>query len=527
MTMTFLAVPISAADSSQAQRQIKQAISDGAEVLELRTDYLENLTVDQVSALVAETKRAYRKMPIIVTCRDERQGGAGSYPQQLRLAVLVAAVKTGAEFVDYEYENFRITENQERIRVALSQNPRARLILSAHNFESKFDNIKKLYRDVLAMYPSAIPKLIYTANHINDCFEAMDLLRQSSGERIVFCMGQAGLITRLLAKKLDSFVTYASVDEKRATAPGQITVKQLKEIYRHDSIDGDTELFGVIADPVGHSLSPAIHNACFTEKNMNRLYLPLLVTQGQQGFDSFLRNIIQRKWLNFRGFSVTIPHKQNALNFANSNQGFVESLAEKIGAVNTLIVDLRATSDERRISAYNTDYAGATDAVISGMGIRRANLKKISVAVVGAGGVARAIVAGLSDVGAKIKIYNRTVEKAERLAEEFGCEFAGLDDLANLDAKLLINCTSIGMHPNVDATPVSKEYLKRGMTIFDTVYNPAKTMLLKQAKRKKLKTIDGVSMFVNQAAAQFKLFTGQNANPKLMRKTITNCLRNP
>jgi len=301
-------------------------------------------------------------------------------------------------------------------------------------------------------------------------------------------------------------------------------VKQLKEIYRHDFIDGDTELFGVIADPVGHSLSPAIHNACFTEKNMNRLYLPLLVTQGWQGFDSFLHNVIQRKWLNFHGFSVTIPHKQNALNYVRQRHGSIEPLAEKIGAVNTLVVDSRATSDERRMSAYNTDYAGAIDAVISGMGIRRASLKKISVAVIGAGGVARAIVAGLSDAGAKIKIYNRTVEKAERLAEEFGCEFAGLDDLANLDAKLLINCTSIGMHPIVDATPVPKEYFKRGMTVFDTVYNPAQTLLLKQAKRKRLKTIDGVSMFVNQAAAQFKLFTGQNANAKLMRKTICSYL---
>ena len=134
--------------------------------------------------------------------------------------------------------------------------------------------------------------------------------------------------------------------------------------------------------------------------------------------------------------------------------------------------------------------------------------------------------AGLSDVGAEIKIYNRTVKKAENLAADFNCDFAGLDDLPNIDAKLVINCTSIGMHPQADATPLPKQYIKKDMVVFDTVYNPPKTRLLKDAKAKKAKTIDGLSMFVNQAAAQFKLFTGKDANTKLMRKTISNCLSN-
>jgi 3-dehydroquinate dehydratase/shikimate dehydrogenase len=232
---------------------------------------------------------------------------------------------------------------------------------------------------------------------------------------------------------------------------------------------------------------------------------------------------------------VTIPHKENALKYAQANRGFVEPLAEKIGAVNTLVIESRATSDERRIKAYNTDYAAALDAIICGMGISRAELKALPVAVVGAGGVARAIVAGLSDAGAKIKIYNRTVEKAEKLAGEFDCEFAGLDDFPGLDAKLIINCTSIGMHPNVDETPVPAQYLKtclersreKGMAVFDTVYNPAQTMLLKETKKAGAKTIDGLSMFINQALAQFKLFTGEDANPELMRKSVKDCLRNP
>jgi 3-dehydroquinate dehydratase/shikimate dehydrogenase len=513
---TKLAVPIAARNIDEVGTQIKSARAAGADILELRTDYLENLNVELLKRLIAEVKNSEdKKLPIIVTCRDKQQGGAIDYPQNLRVDILAAALKAGAEFIDFEYENFISIEGQEKIRLALSQSSRGRLILSAHNFETKFDNIGKLYRKILNVCPVAIPKLIYVANHITDCFDAFDLLHQTSAERIIFCMGPGGLISRILAKKLGCFLTFASIDELNATAPGQLTIKDLKQLYRYDYIDAETQLYGVIADPVGHSFSPAIHNACFGEMQMNKLYLPLLVEGGQSGFDSFLHHALLRKWLNFRAFSITIPHKQNALSYVRASRGYIEPLAQKIGAANTLLV-----GPDGKLEAYNTDYAGALDAITAGMKISKAKLNGLPVAVVGAGGVSRAIVAGLSDAGAQIKIYNRTVEKAQKLAAEFDCEFAPLDDLESLDAKLLINCTSIGMYPNVETTPVPKELLKRGMTIFDTVYNPAETLLLKEAKKKRIKTIDGVSMFVNQAMAQFKLFTNTDANPELMRKVV-------
>jgi 3-dehydroquinate dehydratase/shikimate dehydrogenase len=517
---TKLAVPIAARTIDEAGTQIKSARMAGADILELRTDYLENLNVDLLKTLIAEVKNTEdKKLPIIVTCRDKQQGGAIDYPQKLRVDILAAALKAGAEFIDFEYENFISIEGQEKIRLALSQSSKGRLILSTHNFETKFDNIGKLYRKILNVCPIAIPKLIYVANHITDCFEAFDLLHQTSAERIIFCMGAGGLISRILARKLGCFLTFASIDELNTTAPGQLTIKDLKQLYRYDYIDAETRLYGVIADPVGHSLSPAIHNACFGDKQMNNLYLPLLVEGGRHEFDSFLHHALLRKWLNFRAFSITIPHKQNALAYVRANHGYVEPLAQKIGAANTLLV-----GPDGKLEAYNTDYAGALDAITAGMKISRAKLNGLSVAVVGAGGVSRAIVAGLSDAGAQIKIYNRTVEKAEKLAAEFGCEFSPLDDLESMDAKLLINCTSIGMHPNVEATPVPKEFLKRGMAVFDTVYNPAQTLLLKEAKKKRIKTIEGISMFVNQAMAQFKLFTNTDGNPDLMRKVICDSL---
>jgi len=524
--MTYLTVPIATKSLSRAVEQIEVAVASGAEMLELRTDYLENLSVDLVENLIAEAKSAGQPpLPVIVTCRDSKQGGANPYPERLRVDVLVGALKAGAEFIDFEYENFLSAGNQERIIPALSQNPKSRLILSAHNFETKFDNISELHRRIITVYPAAIPKLVYTAEHINDCFEAFDLLHNASGDSIVFCMGTAGLISRIVAMKLNSFITFAKLDDGSATAPGQLAIEQLKKLYRYDCINSDTELFGVIGSPIAHSFSPAIHNGCFAEIKANKLYLPLLIEGVKGEFEQFMHNIIARDWLGFRGFSVTIPHKQNALNFAKQYQGYIEPLAQKIGAANTLVIDeQRAAGDERRINAYNTDYAGALDAITSTLGITRVDLNGLAVAVIGAGGVARALVAGLSDAGAKIKIYNRTIEKAEKLAADFGCDFAPLSELSNIEANLLINCTSIGMHPNIDATPFPQECLKKDMAVFDTVYNPAETLLLKQAKEVGAKTIDGLSMFINQACAQFKLFTGQDANAELMRKIIRECL---
>ncbi len=544
---TRLTVPISADNLETAEEQIKAASIAGAEMLELRTDYLTQLSVDLVRQLIGEA-RDIAGLPIIVTCRDKRQGGARKYPLQLRLDVLVAAAEKGTEFVDFEYENFLVTENQEKIERVLAGS-KSRLIISAHNFKGRFDNIRKLYRDIETLYPAAIPKLVYTAEHINDCFEAFDLLNKKRGDAIIFCMGAAGLVSRIIAKKLGSFVTFASIDEQSATAPGQLTIKDCKELYRYDDIKPDTQLYGVIADPVGHSLSPNVHNACFAAADMNKLYLPLLVQAGAERFDEFMDHILSRNYLDFKGFSVTIPHKANALEYTKSRFGFVEPLAEKIGAANTLIIggpraashEPRATSNERRIRAYNTDYAGALDAIASAMDIEWEDLRALPTAVLGAGGVARAVVAGLADVGAKIKIYNRTVKKAERLAAEFGCEYAGLDELKTLDAKLVINCTSIGMKKTEDRkqkteaqmpkasherratsheTPVPAEFLKEDMVVFDTVYNPAETLFLKQAKKIGAKTITGLDMFLNQAAAQFKLFTDTQADMKLMRRIV-------
>jgi len=490
--MTYLAVPISGSDIAAAGKQIESAKAAGSEMLELRTDYLNELDTESVKTLLEYAKST--SLPIIVTCRDKAQGGAQDRPLEVRTGILVEAIKAGAE------------------------NKKTRLILSAHNFTGCFEDLTGLYDDIQAAYPQAIPKLVYTPGHINDCFEAFDLLHTKTGDVIVLCMGEAGLISRILAKKLGGFATFASLDEENATAPGQITIERMKELYRWDSINAETELFGVIGSPVAHSLSPAIFNACFSERAVNGLYLPLLVEGQKSDFNNFLENIVTRSRLAFGGFSVTIPHKAHALDYVNAAGEFVEPLAADIGVVNTLKVGIGP-----RVSGYNTDYAGARDALCAALKIDKHGLHNMTCAVVGAGGAARAVVAGLADVGAKVTIYNRTVAKAQALSEEFNCRYAPLDALSQMDAQVVINCTSIGMYPDVDATPVPAECLKSGMTVFDTVYNPAETLLLKQAAKAGAKTISGVEMFIRQAMAQYKLFIGTDTdNPpeKTMRKTV-------
>ena len=514
--MAYLAVSIAAESISAAQSQMQIAKAAGARMLELRTDHLKSLDPEKTTQLIAAAKDV--ALPVIVTCRDTTEGGQNNYDKKLRLSVLVAAVGAGADFIDCEYANYLQPEVKQHLDAVLARHDQCRLILSAHDFNGIFADIDQLYADIIAARPDAIAKLVYTPAHINDCFDAIDLLAKRKGDAIVICMGSAGMITRVLAGKLGSFLTFASLDAATATAPGQVAIDTITELYHWDKITEDTKLFGVIGSPVGHSMSPAIFNACFAADNVNALYLPLLVDGQAEEFNAFIDNVTTHerlKLLNFTGFSVTIPHKAHALDYIEKKGQSLEPLAANIGAVNTLKIGANGS-----VSAYNTDYAGAMDALTQAMGAGRHDLHSVSVAVVGAGGVGRALVAGLVDVGAKVTIYNRTVEKAGSLADEFGCKYAGLDTLESMDAKVIINCTSIGMHPNVDESPIPAKCLKSDMVVFDTVYNPLETLLLKQAKAAGAKTVSGAEMFVRQAMAQYKLFTGDEPNENLMRQTV-------
>lgn len=514
--MTYLTVPISGKDLKSCKEQIAAAETN-AEMLELRTDYLQGLNTDKLRELIAIARKT--ALPIIVTCRDPIEGGQNNLSPSVRMQILTEAVKLGADCIDCEYANFLKQDFSDCLKKVLSENSETKFVLSAHTFQGRFENLSEIYEQIFAAFPSAIAKTAYQTDHINGCFPAFDSLKKYGRKAIAICMGPAGVISRIIAKKLDAFLTFASIEENHQTAAGQLTMEKMKKLYRFDSINGKTELFGIIGEPVEHSIGPAVHNGCFEVEKMNRIYLPLLVSGGQKEFNEFLDNVTARPWLDFRGFSVTIPHKTSALEYARAKGEYIEPLAVKIGALNTLTIGFN-----ERINGFNTDYAGAMDALTAALGIKRKQLHSKTVAVIGAGGAARAIIAGLTDVGAKTTIYNRTVSKAQNLALEFGCLHAGLEDIEKLDAQIVINCTSIGMYPKTDASPVPAKCLRKNMVVFDTVYNPMETLLLKQAKQVGAKTVSGVEMFIGQAAEQFKLFTHKDCPMEILRKTTLNAL---
>src|SRR5437763_15567874 len=310
-------------------------------------------------------------------------------------------------------------------------------------------------------------------------------------------MGDANLISRVLAKKFGGFLTFASLDEPSQTAPGQISISDMKKLYRWDALSPSTKVYGVVGSPIMHSMSPAIHNAGFDAVGYDGIYLPMLVEPGWESFKAFMETFVPFEGLDLSGLSVTIPRKENALAYLKEKGAEIEELAEAIGAVNTIVID--RSGGEPKLRGFNTDYAAILDAITSKMGITREELENYRVAVIGAGGTGRTAVAALAPYGATVVVYNRTEERARALAKEFDGHIgkvvsARLEKLCDSCCHVFINTTSVGMHPKVDESPLGTSAPKftADTLVFDTIYNPMETMLLKQAKQSGAKTVGGV-----------------------------------
>ena len=269
----------------------------------------------------------------------------------------------------------------------------------------------------------------------------------------------------------------------------------------HSALTATTKLCAIIGNPVEHSLSPLIHNAAFDHLNLNYIFLAFKVEHLREA-------VMGMRALSLTGVSVTIPHKVEVMDYLDD----IEDVAQKIGAVNTIV------NREGRLFGYNTDCSGAIKALEE-----KRELKNKKTVLLGAGGAARAIAFGLKEKGADLTILNRTLKKAEVLASELGCQYGGLELMESFKPDILINTTSLGMYPQVDATPVRKEFLK-GMLVFDIVYNPLKTRLIREAEQNGCATIMGLEMFINQAALQFELWTGKKAPVELMRNVVVEKL---
>ncbi|MCJ7543537.1 MAG: type I 3-dehydroquinate dehydratase [Phycisphaerae bacterium] len=491
---TRLICSLTASDAKSMRADMLAAAKAGADAVECRLDYLRPIP----DAVALKALLAGHRVDVIATCRAPRQGGQFAGSESQRLDVLRHAAKAGATFVDVEDD------------VPVADWPKGRVICSFHDMAGRPDDLGSIARRLDAS-PAEVNKLAVVAGGPEDALAALEVLRACRKPTIALAMGEAGAASRILARKFCAVGTFASLHPGAESAAGQFTLQEMRELVRWDSLSPATSVYGVIGCPVAHSMSPAIHNAAFTAAGLDAVYVPLLIQPGEGHFRRFMDALVARPWLDWRGLSVTIPHKENALAYVGA--GNCDGLARQIGAVNT--ITLRPDG----LRGDNTDYSAALEAMCVAMGIRREALAASHLAVLGAGGVARAIVAGLRHYRAEVTVYNRTVARAEALGREFACHAAGLADIANTTAEILIHCTPIGMHPKVDACPLAT-IPPQVKVVFDAIYNPPRTRLLEMAETAGCKTVSGVEMFVNQAVAQYQAWTGRPAPRQVMRDVV-------
>ncbi len=282
----------------------------------------------------------------------------------------------------------------------------------------------------------------------------------------------------------------------------------MQEIYHYDRIDRDTAVYGVIGDPIGHSLSPMVHNAAFRRLDINAVYVPFRVPR-----EHLLQFLADAPALGIRGLSVTIPHKEAVVKKLTSKD---ESMSG-VGVANTL------TFADGKLVGYNTDHQAALESLEHALEEHHGQKGKLdnqTALVLGAGGAAKAIAYALKRLGANVVVAGRTPQRAGQLATALKCKTLDWGSRHSIQPDVLVNCTPVGMHPNVDATPYDKHHLRPSMIVFDTVYNPENTLLVKDARSQSCTVVTGVEMFVRQACLQFKLFTGAEAPSDLMRDVL-------
>ena len=475
---------------SQMVQSCNHAFNLGAHLVELRLDFLE----EEFS--IAEVLKNISG-PTLVTIRRKSDGGLWEKDEHSRIKILQLAQYSGAHAIDVEADCFHhFPANGDCLR-----------ILSYHNFTQTPDDISLLHKAFEAHRPELV-KIACFANNNSDSVRILDLYQHAQLPLIAFCMGTIGFPSRILAlAKKQSPWMYTNFSDNLVNAPGIPIFKDVHSIYDIKNLSHETKVFGVVGDPIGHSLSPAIHNACYKDLGYNGVYLPFHLSA-----TDFFAAIEAYQSIPVMGYSVTIPHKEKAYQFATTSS----DLVKEIGAANTLV------KTSNGFHAENTDATGIIAAIKNKLG---ESLDKREALILGAGGVSRAAVFALKKAGCNVKVCNRSAERAEKLASDAGVAAIPWNQRHDCKSGLLVNCTSVGMHPNENDSPWDSNYFTKDHIAFDTVYNPIETRFLRDAAQAGAIVIDGVEMFVCQAAAQFNLFTSFNAPLDVMRKTVLEKLR--
>jgi 3-dehydroquinate dehydratase/shikimate dehydrogenase len=491
-----LCVAIQAGSAAEMIERAGAALKDSS-FLEFRLDSL----AKPATALpkLKEFLTAHREAIAIATCRRKQFGGHFEGTLKAEVDVLAKAAEAGCQLVDFEVESAEeaAPKQLQQFRSGLRSSGAA-LLISFHDFtrtkglEHAADRIQKFQPDFV--------KVVSTARTLADNLAVLRLIedRSLTAHVVGIAMGEEGVVSRVLGPRAGAPFTFASFSEAAATAPGQVTAGALRDLYRLEHLDQATRIFGVAGNPIAHSLSPLMQNAAFRRENVNAVLLPLK-TRTLADLLALVRE------LPLSGVAVTMPLKQEVLpHLAN-----MDALTGRIGACNTV-----RTAADGKLYGFNTDVAGVVRPLE-----KRLRLKGARIAVLGAGGAARAAVFGLVEQGAEVFVVNRTHETAVALARQAKARSLKHELLAKSRFDVLINTTPCGMAGNKDSLPIAENELNASL-VFDMVYNPLETPLLKLAKSRGIAVVGGLEMFVQQGARQFEIWTGKPAPEGEMMRVV-------
>ncbi len=480
-----------ASTAVEMERHIVDALRS-TRTIELRLDWLANDA--ERRKLIAWVSRNHRPLTLIATCRRKVAGGRYTGNVAGQLEVLKRAVGAGCAWCDVERETaeqFRPKELRDLLRPA-------KLMISLHDFRKTPPNLAAITRKMEGRGADAVK----VATQVRNLGEGMRVLSLASRKRnrIVVPMGDAALPLRVLALRNGSALTYAPVGP--ATAPGQVPLETLCKLYRADRISRRTSVYGVVGDPIGHSLSPLLHNTGFHARHMDAVYLPFLV----KDLSDFVKNV---GTMGISGFSVTIPHKHAILRYLDD----CDPLAAQIGAVNTVVV-----RGGEKLYGYNTDFVGVLRAIEGRMSLAGSRFL-----ILGAGGAARAVAFALAWAGSVVSVCARKPSRARALARDVGGEAVPRSGLKHEFFDAIVNATPVGMFPRAGISPLGPDELNCRM-VMDLIYRPQETRLLHIAKRRKISVISGVEMFLAQGTAQWEIWTGMRAPEAAMRHVVLEAL---
>ena len=454
-----------------------------ADLIEIRADSIRDFSLPLL--LKQKTNK-----PLIFTCYAKSNGGHFNGTEAERIKLISSAISSGRfKYVTIDIpESLKIPETAKTL-INLGKRCKTKTILAYHNYRRTPDNLGTIYRKIFAYKPDAV-KIVTYARQFGDNFKIFRLAQKvaswHSPKLIAFCMGDKGVISRILYRKFGLFLTYASYKSGTETARGQMPFDVLKYIYRADSINQNTKIIGLLGHPIEHSRSHLLFNALFKAGGINAVYLPFAIEPRY-----FRRDFsLIKSFLKPAGLSITSPYKIIAMKLVDR----LSKGAKEIGAINTIY------RKGNKLIGINTDWIG----VIESFWPLRKLLKGRQALIIGKGGASRAIIYALRHSGIKTTVFTR---KPGRNTLPLGqisryCRGLGRD-------KVIINATPVGMFPHIDKSPVPKSCLKKGTIVFDTIYNPAETRLLKDAKGKGCITVNGLKMFLVQAFKQLECFTGK------------------